>query len=107
MGAHGNVRFLANSAGSVTDTYTFDAFGAQIASSGTTDFDTLKWPHFDHYIWPTLTDRSAYPVCEADGEGDGKMDTVKSVGFYHGGDVLYELSEISGTWHEACLESPT
>ena len=33
---HGDVRFLANSAGTVTDTYTFDAFGAQIASSGTT-----------------------------------------------------------------------
>jgi len=33
---HGNVRFLANSAGTVTDTYTFDAFGAQIASTGTT-----------------------------------------------------------------------
>jgi hypothetical protein len=33
---HGNVRFLANSAGAITDTYTFDAFGAQIASAGTT-----------------------------------------------------------------------
>jgi hypothetical protein len=19
---------------------------------GTIDFATLKWPHFDHYIWP-------------------------------------------------------
>ena len=33
---HGNVRFLANAAGTITDTYTFDAFGAQIASTGTT-----------------------------------------------------------------------
>ncbi len=33
---HGNVRFLANSAGAITDTYTFNAFGAQIASAGTT-----------------------------------------------------------------------
>lgn len=33
---HGNVRFLGNTAGAVTDTYQFDAFGAQIASSGTT-----------------------------------------------------------------------
>jgi len=33
---HGNVRFLANSAGAVTDTYQFDAFGNQIASTGTT-----------------------------------------------------------------------
>ena len=33
---HGNARFLANSAGTITDTYTFDAFGAPIASTGTT-----------------------------------------------------------------------
>jgi RHS repeat-associated protein len=33
---HGNVRFLANSTGAITDTYTFDAFGAQIAGTGTT-----------------------------------------------------------------------
>jgi hypothetical protein len=34
-------------------------------------------------------------------------DTIKGVGFYHGGDVLYELSQIPGTWHEVCLESAT
>jgi RHS repeat-associated protein len=33
---HGNVRFLASTAGTVTDTYQFDAFGNQIASTGTT-----------------------------------------------------------------------
>jgi len=33
---HGNTRFLANTAGAITDTYQFDAFGAQIASTGTT-----------------------------------------------------------------------
>jgi RHS repeat-associated protein len=33
---HGNARFLANAAGTITDTYTFDAFGAPIASTGTT-----------------------------------------------------------------------
>jgi RHS repeat-associated protein len=33
---HGNARFLANSAGTITDTYTFGAFGAPIASTGTT-----------------------------------------------------------------------
>lgn len=33
---HGNVRYLAGSGGAVTDTYTFDAYGAQIASTGTT-----------------------------------------------------------------------
>jgi hypothetical protein len=33
---HGNVRFLTSSAGSVGNTYQFDGFGAQIASTGTT-----------------------------------------------------------------------
>jgi len=33
---HGNARFLANSAGTITDTYTYDAFGMPIASTGTT-----------------------------------------------------------------------
>ncbi|HMP65554.1 MAG TPA: hypothetical protein PKD11_08200 [Pyrinomonadaceae bacterium] len=26
------------------------------------------------------------------------------VGFYHGGDVLYELAGVPGIWHEVCLE---
>jgi hypothetical protein len=25
------------------------------------------------------------------------------VAFYHGGDVLYTLDDIPGTWHEACM----
>jgi len=33
------------------------------------------------------------------------MATVKTVGFYHGGDVLYTLSQCPGIWHEECLES--
>lgn len=33
---HGNVRFLTNSAGAITDTYTYDAFGMPVASTGTT-----------------------------------------------------------------------
>jgi len=33
---HGNTRFLANTSGSITDTYTYDAFGMLIASTGTT-----------------------------------------------------------------------
>jgi hypothetical protein len=28
---------------------------------------------------------------------------VKSVGFYHGGDELYELKGVPGIWHEQCL----
>ena len=33
---HGNVRFLTNTSGTVGNTYQFDAFGNQIASTGTT-----------------------------------------------------------------------
>ncbi len=33
---HGNVRFLTNAAGVVTDTYQYDAFGMPIVSAGTT-----------------------------------------------------------------------
>jgi hypothetical protein len=28
---------------------------------------------------------------------------VESVGFYHGGDELYQLQGIPGIWHEQCL----
>jgi len=34
-----------------------------------------------------------------------KITTVDSVGFYHGGDPLYELAGIPGIWHEACLRA--
>lgn len=33
---HGNARFLTNSAGAITDSYTFDAFGVPISMTGTT-----------------------------------------------------------------------
>jgi len=33
---HGNVRFLTNNAGAITDSYTYDAFGMPITTSGTT-----------------------------------------------------------------------
>ncbi len=33
---HGNVRFLTSSVGTITDTYQYDAFGMQIARTGTT-----------------------------------------------------------------------
>jgi hypothetical protein len=34
-----------------------------------------------------------------------KIAKVKSVGFYHGGDELYELKGVPGTWHEQCLRA--
>lgn len=33
----------------------------------------------------------------------GRTATVKSVGYYHGADELYELVGIPGVWHEGCL----
>jgi hypothetical protein len=36
-------------------------------------------------------------------EFGGALAVVESVGFYHGGDVLYELRGMPGTWHEKCL----
>jgi hypothetical protein len=33
----------------------------------------------------------------------GSSATIVSVGFYHGGDVLYVLEGIPGVWHESCL----
>jgi hypothetical protein len=38
-------------------------------------------------------------------ERAGVVATVSKVGFYHGGDVLYQLEGILGTWHEACLQA--
>ncbi|HSQ32233.1 MAG TPA: hypothetical protein VLN49_20400 [Gemmatimonadaceae bacterium] len=33
----------------------------------------------------------------------GQVGAVKAYGFYHGGDELYWLEGIPGTWHEQCL----
>jgi len=33
----------------------------------------------------------------------GVVAKVREVGFYHGGDVLYQLDGLPGTWHEQCL----
>jgi hypothetical protein len=35
----------------------------------------------------------------------GFLSTVKSVGFYHGGDPLYVLENLPGLWHECCLSA--
>ena len=36
-----------------------------------------------------------------------ELAVVDKVGFYHSGDVLYELRGIPGVWHEACLTEAT
>jgi hypothetical protein len=35
--------------------------------------------------------------------GAGILATVRDVGFYHAGDVLYHLHGVPGIWHEQCL----
>jgi hypothetical protein len=35
----------------------------------------------------------------------GRTAIVKKVGFYHGGDVVYELTDIPGVWLEPCLSA--
>jgi hypothetical protein len=41
-----------------------------------------------------------HPISDEQLDLAGVTDRVKGVAFYHGGDVLYTLSETSGTWHE-------
>ncbi len=35
----------------------------------------------------------------------GQVAKVISSGMYHGGDILYELKNVPGIWHEQCLEA--
>jgi hypothetical protein len=46
-----------------------------------------------------------HPLSDAQLDFAGATDRVRGAAFYHGGDVLYTLEKIPGTWHEACLES--
>jgi hypothetical protein len=43
------------------------------------------------------------PLQEPQLEFAGRTAAVARVGFYHGGDVLYELEGLPGIWHEHCL----
>jgi hypothetical protein len=33
----------------------------------------------------------------------GRVGAVTSIGYYHGGDPLYQVEGIPGIWHEGCL----
>jgi hypothetical protein len=35
----------------------------------------------------------------------GKKGRIRSVGFYHGGEELYQIEDVPGMWHEECLEA--
>ena len=38
-------------------------------------------------------------------EHAGQITTVRDVTYYQGGDPLYTLDKVPGTWHEACLRA--
>jgi hypothetical protein len=53
----------------------------------------------------TATWKYHHPLEDAQLPFAGRMATVVSVGFYHGGDVIYELADVPGIWHEICLRA--
>ena len=65
---HGNVRFLTNGAGAVTDTYDFDAFGNLLnvtsgfslsgSTSATPNLHLYCGEQFDPNLWPLLPPRT-------------------------------------------------
>lgn len=46
-----------------------------------------------------------HPLQEEQLKFGGIQTTVRNVTFYHGGDELYELSDVPGFWHEECFRS--
>lgn len=49
--------------------------------------------------------KSHHPISHEQLDHAGRIAVVERVSFYHGGDVLYELTGVPGIWHEQCLES--
>jgi hypothetical protein len=45
-----------------------------------------------------------HPISDEQIKAAGKVDKVKGVSFYHGGDALYRLEGAGGTWHEQVLD---
>jgi hypothetical protein len=45
-----------------------------------------------------------HPLTEDQPVYAGMEGRVVDVGFYHGGDELYQVEGIQGIWHESCLE---
>ena len=56
----------------------------------------------DHF---RATWRYHNPLTSEQLEFAGQSATVRKVGYYHGGDVLYELDGVPGTWHEELLKA--
>jgi hypothetical protein len=47
--------------------------------------------------------RYHHPLSDVHLEYAGAVARVTSIGFFHGGDPLYELEGVPGMWHETCL----
>jgi len=66
--------------------------GASVRICGRPELDAfMKTWQYHHKLLPAQLEYA------------GRTATVKSTGIYHSGDVLYELEEIPGTWHERHL----
>jgi len=44
-----------------------------------------------------------HPLADEQLRFAGTIDAVRTVGFYHGGDVIYTLEQAPGIWHEQLL----
>ncbi len=64
----------------------------QIADLATLEHFRATWKYHD-------------PLTEKQLKYAGRIATVKSVGFYFGGDELYTLKGIPGIWHEINLHA--
>lgn len=53
-----------------------------------------RFMHEWHYHDPLTKEQLLYA---------GFVALIKDVGFFHGGEPIYELASIPGTWHEECL----
>jgi hypothetical protein len=73
----------------------------------------MRARHCGHWLEPHVTDGCSIHALGARKyhhklrpiqlEFADRIAEVEAVGFYHGGDVLYRLVGIPGTWHERCL----
>jgi hypothetical protein len=62
----------------------------RIAGRATLESFRRKWKHHN----PLQPEQLDY----AD-----RVVTIRNIGIYHGGDVIYQLVEAPGVWHEDCL----
>jgi len=70
--------------------------GARVRIAERSDLETFRARWALHN--PLTSEQIEFAGCEA---------VVKGIGFYHGGDPLYTLTDVPGVWHEHCLFGPS